>query len=283
MISTIIYLTAQFILSSAVIVLNGLVLLALLKKRALHTPSNAVLGCLYCSDLLMGLFSLAICAVNIHKLLGNSVDRDKALLTVFNAYLIFTGLSSIFMMLVNLDRLAAICHPYKYLQYATTKHYKSIFICTCFGYAIVLTIAYVVDVFYGAYSRRVIFNVIFTVTILTLISCNWKIFKVIQRHRKQIASVERSICAARTRFQKETRRYGIIVLLIIIFMVCKVPRIIYFILLSRLKDKSSLYRLSLASDILLLLNSFLNPFVYFFGIKSIRKIIKEVMCCQRPA
>ena len=282
MIFTLIYFTIQFTLSSAIILLNGLVLFALLKKRALHTPSNAVLGCLYCSDLLMGLLSLAIWAVNTHKLLGNPVDRDKTILSVFNAYLVFTGLSSIFMMLVNLDRFAAICHPYKYLQYATTRHYKFLFFCTCFGYAIILSITYIVDALCGAYSTRVIFNVIFAATILALICCNWKIFKVIQRHRKQIASVERSICANRTRFQKETRRYGIILLLIIIFMVCKVPRIIYFILLSRVKDKTSLYRLALASDILLLLNSFLNPFVYFFGIKSIRKIFKEEMCCQRP-
>ena len=271
------------ILSIAAILLNGLILIALVKTRSLHTPSNALLGCLCCSDLLIGILYISRWALHASVAFGKPyLNHVESLQIIVILHLVLTGLSSLFMTLVNFDRFAAICYPYKYVQYTTLRLHAVISISIFFIYVIIMCVTFPVDMRFHSNATAVNFFIVFSITTIILIVCNWMIFKVILRHRKDIASTERSINRQHDRFQSDSNRYRIILILLIIFVVCKVPQIIiYFIAISSITEVgTSIFVLLGVSDILLLLNSFLNPLVYCFRITSFQMAVKDVLCCR---
>ena len=281
----IVFLIIQFVLSLSVAILNGLMMVAFVKKRTLQTPSNGVLGCLCCSDLLIGILTLPIWGIYVSLALNNSFwDSKHLMISIAEAFLVFTGLSSLFMMLVTLDRFTAICHPYKYIQYAVAKRYivTSVGICSC--YVFIFGVAYAIDKLYQVHSVAIIIITVFSATSFILICCNLKIIKVIRRHRREIVSVERQINRHNNRFSRETKRYHSIVLLVILYFFCKAPHIalFLFILMQKLRFTVSLYVLAKVSDILLLLNSMCNPLVYCLSISSLRNAVKEIFCRKIP-
>ena len=277
------FLIIQFVLSLSVVILNGLIMAAFVKKKTLQTPSNAVLGCLCCSDLLIGILTLPIWGIYVSLALNHSFwDNKLLMISIAEAFLVFTGLSSLFMLLVTLDRFTAICHPYKYLEHAVAKRYAVISACTCACYIFLFTATYIIDKLYQIYSVAIVIITVFSATSFILICCNLKILKVIRRHRREIVSVERQINSQNSGFSRETKRYHTIVLLVILYFSCKVPHIalFVFILMQKLRFTVSLFILAKVSDILLLVNSICNPLVYCLSISSFRNAVKEILCCR---
>ena len=281
----IIHLTIQFLLSISAAILNGLFIVALVKKRALRTPSNTVLGCLCCSDLLIGILTLPVWGFNVlisvKKLYLESIEPFIA---IAEAFWILTGFSSLFMVLVNFDRYIAICHPFKYQQYAAPKLYTVISVSSCLVYAIAITITYVIDKIFHAFYTSVICIIIIGATTLILTYFTCKIAEVVRRHKREIASVA-SLSEAQTEgHQRETKRYRIILLLVVIFFFCKLPHILSYmlIIIKKVQFNMLLLIISALSDNLLLLNSLLNPIVYCYRISVFRNVMKEVLSCQMP-
>ena len=267
-----------------VVALNCIFIIVLLKNRSLQTSSNAVLGCLCSIDLLVGIFTIIVLALRHLIMYGQgSYERYTLYDAFFAMYFGFTGLSSLCMILVNLDRYFAICHPYKYIKYATPKLYKIVFICTCLVYALAITVSFATDNIYGIKFLYVIFAIIFTATMTVLIYCNWKILRVIARHRREIASVERNINGQNSGFQGETKRYRIIVILVILFAICNLPQILSYLLflIGSLRMTLPLIIFYNVSSFLLLVNSLVNPLVFCFSVKCFCTAVKTLFCCQR--
>ena len=285
MVTAIVYIAIQLTIAAFIVVLNSILIIALIKKRSLQTPSNAVLGFLCSSDLIVGIILLSLCFLNISMVFSQRIDEEANLFDAFaKALLGFTGLSSLFMILVNLDRYFAICHPYNYLQHATSKLYAIVSICTFLIYAFVIAVSYVTDITYGTYSRKVILAILLIVTMGFLIYCNMKILGVIRRHRREIASNERQSEEQQSSFQSETKRYRIIFILIILFAICKLPYNSLYLLVSIANIRMTWHVIILLclSDNLLLLNSILNPVVFCYRVAILRNAVKEIFCCQRP-
>ena len=275
-----VYVFVQPTISVCVVVLNCLLIIALAKSRSLQAPSNTVLGCLCSCDLLIGILTLFLWGLNISMTFSNSDYESRNLFSASaKVYLGFTGLSSLFMVMVSLDRYAAICHPYQYLGYSTPKLYTIISASASTVYAIVIILAYVMDNIYDVHVCSVIYAITFIATTTILIYCNWKIWRVIRRHRREIASVERH-----GDISSETKRYRIIIILTILYAVCKLPLIMLYLLLfiRNFGIIEPLRILGFVSDILLVLNSFLNPLVFCFRITGFRNAVKKLLCCQRP-
>ena len=276
-----IYQYNNMVLSTFVVLLNAPFLIVLVKNRSLQTSSNAILGGLCCSDLITGILSVILTAINISKFEGSSETTDLYSET-FQFCLIITGLSSLFMILVNLDRYFAICHPYKYLQYATAKRCTVISICTCLAYAATVGVSYAVDSMYKGYFTNGIIMVVIIATALMLLYCTWKIAGVIRRHRIEIFSIENNRDAQHSRFQSEKKRYRITVILIILFAFCKLPQVVSYVIVVKrdIQMTTSVFSFAIVSDSLLLLNCFSNPLVYYFRMQVFRKAMKQLFCCQ---
>ena len=275
-----IYLLVELALSIAIVILNGTFFIVLLKKTSLHTPSNAALGCLWFSDLLMGILSLSVCLMRLHMTFIDYLSSFEIYIAVFRAYYVIISLSSLCMILVTLDRYAAICHPFKYLRCATTKRNAIICISTCFIYAVLVGIACIMDEIFQFYTETFLFNAILICTLWSFIYCNYKILRVIRRHRRAIASVERYGDGSQTRFRREAKRYHALVLLLILFVLLKLPGIVNFFLRWTVKFHMSLAILSLICEFLLLLNSLLNPLAYYFSMGILRTAFKDMFCCR---
>ena len=270
-----IYYAIEIIISISIILLNGCFMVALIKKSSLHTPSNSILGCLSCSDLIIGIpLFLGFAALRYVESIDVSIATARALCAI-------SGLSSLFIVLVNLDRYIAICHPYWYLQYATIKRYSIVSVSMLLLYSVCITISVMLDKGYTKTSRLVIYSSIYIATILILMYCNWKILRVIARHRREVASIERHVGE---RHNSDTARYRIVIVLVVMYLFCKVPGRIFYIPLMRARFQItfiSLFILALVFNFLTLLNSVLDPIVYCFRIRVFRDAIKEVLRCQR--
>ena len=277
----IVYLSIQVLLAISVILLNGSFLISFAKKRSLHTPSNTVLGCMCCSDMIIGTLSLPLWGYNVSILSSGHIvyDRDFRM-SISIAFLACMSLSSLFIMLVNLDRYAAVCHPYKYLQYATHKVYTLISASTLAVYVLIFSIAVVIDKIYHSYMMAIIVITIVSATAIVLLFCTWKIIRVIHRHRREI----NFSCRRYDGYQSEVKRYNTIKVLVVLFVLCNMPYIIPYTLFVTGMVQASIIFLSfgMLCSLLLLVNCVLNPLVYSFRIRIFRNAIKEVLCCQRP-
>ena len=278
-------ISCQLILSTIVVFLNGPFMIALAKNSSLHTPSNAILGCLCSSDMIIGIVTFLMWSCNIPALMDISLSNFTPLSTITQVYLVFTGFSAIFIAAVYLDRYVAICHPFKYLQYATAKMYSILSVCACFLYAVLVGISFLIDNIYNTLSIFLVVFITVSIAIIIVIYCTGRIFKVIRRHSREIASVGQLHGRQNSGYHHESKRYQLIVVLAIIFVVCNLPRIasVFVAILSgyngKLSETISIY--AVVSDGLVLLNSVINPIVYFARIRLFRNAVKEMFYCSK--
>ena len=255
-------------------------MITLIKNRSLHTPSNLVLGSLCCSDLLFGMsvlpFWIIVLSSNFVQL--SNIDMDRLVKVVESLTVVFGAFSSQFIALVNLDRYAAVCHPFKYLKYATSSFYIKISVCMCLGSTLATSVALTIDM---NVSSLITF-ILFATAAFVLTICNWKILKVIHSHRRAIASIAGNNNEQQLRHQNETKRYRIILLLVFLFILFKVPYISYYIYVKTVASENVYLDLifGLITGMLWPLNSLVNPVVYCFRIKVFRDAAKELLCCK---
>ena len=281
MIVSTIQVVSQLVLSITVVCLNGPFLIALLKTASLHTPSNAALGCLCFSDVIIGTVSIISWSLLSSIMFGDYVeDFTKLFALMIKLYFIIVGFSALFIIAVNLDRYASICHPYKYLQYATPKLYVIISVCAVFSYAAVVCCLLLIFNIY-TYYVQLLMAIVIGITILIIVFCNWRIFRIIRRHRRQI--VAQVTCEHHNRLDREGKRHNVIVVLVISFLICNMPIILLTIGLPfDLPIESRLYSsVSILSHFFVELNSIINPLVYLFRIRIFRNAVKELFCFQR--
>ena len=118
------------------------------------------------------------------------------------------------------------------MQYVTIKLYAVIAICVFVTYILLMGAAIFIEMQYHANVSAAMFFTILNTTTIMLIVCNWKILKVIRRHRREIVSVERNTDRHNTRFQNETNRYRVIIILVILYVCSQVPHIIAFLIIA---------------------------------------------------
>ena len=224
-------------------------------------------------------------SLDISEIIDSSLNNSESYYIVFEIYFILAGFSSIFVILINADRYAAICHPYKYLQYATAKLYAASSLCACLTYAVLISISFVVDRAYSTASNSIIIIAFISFATLSLMHCSWKVALVTRRHRREIAAVERSSGRQHSGYRHETKRYRVILFIGILFVLCKIPHITTRILsfIPSAQSTDVLMHFALVSNLFLLLNSLLNPLIYLFRMKVFRKAMKEVLCCKTSA
>ena len=279
----VIHIVVEIVISMLALSLNGIFIIALVRKKTLHSPSNAALGCLCCSDLLIGILGCCMSILLAFLVFGTLPDEVHTYISVFEVRSLFAGLSSMFVTLVNIDRYAAICHPFKYLEYATPKLYAFIAIAGCIFTILEACACIVLDRFYKNNSTNVISTINFIIITCVLLYCNLSIVKVTQRHSREIASIDRQDHVQQSRYQGEIKRYYIVGLLVIIFVLCKLPIItaLFLPIVTSFETTTSFRYLILVSNNICLVDSLLNPLVYYFRLQIFRNAVKDVFCSQR--
>ena len=136
--SVLIFVVCDIFVALLTIIGNSMFMVTLMKTTCLHTPSNILLGALCFSDLLVGFIAQPI-TISYYAIMGTEQTVNIPLSTAYSGtrYLC-TELSSLYVVLISLDRYVAVCHPYKYHSTATCKTHIYIVIVaailfTCFA------------------------------------------------------------------------------------------------------------------------------------------------------
>ena len=249
---------------------NFLILHVIWKKQELHSPSFILLFCLAASDLLVGLISQPCFVVyHIAELAGNfSVYCIFRITQTISSY-ITCGMSLATLSGISIDRLLVLI---LHLRYNTIVTVGRILIIVSFFWILCIT---VVVLRFWMSKWIIIPAVILLSTFLLTTLSTFKIFQIVRRHRRQISQQQQSVQSNTVNVLK-CRKSAVTVLYVYgLFLIFYFP--IFVTNIVTLFTGYSL-QVKIAYDYagtVVFINSFLNPLVYCWRIKEIRRAVKN--------
>ena len=275
-------------LASCVVALcaNAVVIIAVWRTATLHQPKNVLLCSLAFSDLCVGLSSQPLFLVaEISLIQGHMELYCAAVFGVFYTGWLFGGTSFLTLAAVSLERYLMLRFHLRYAEvltinrvFATIITYWSIWV-TC------------TTIFWFWTRDKLIGYILVTCCVLITFGIGWcyfQVFKTVRRHNFQIFSAQlRFHCQDSsatlpnvTRFKRTTIT---MVVLIGAFGLCYIPFLITFIVgtIQKEEDLKTSAAHSIA-NVLLFMNSSLNPLIYFWRIGELREATKHTLTKLNP-
>ena len=273
---------------------NALIIYVIWKNKALHSPSNTLLGCLAVTDLLVG--SLAA-PLNILTKLGEMVNNEDiyCVAGVMNSFTGNTSGTSTFLILglISVERYLAIR---LHLRYATTITIKKILRVVTILWLFVISLASLR--FWD--TKEVFFRpVLIMGTALStgvVVFCYGNIFLHVRRHRQQIlnhVSVSmntrnKKVCInnsinseERKTMVRQKKSTLTMVYILLFFFLCYFPALVYQVVAAtamRTGEHSQSLRIAYRIVFTLVeLNSSLNPVLYCLRITELREAVVKVV------
>lgn len=262
---------------------NFLIALTIAKTQDLHRPSFILLGCLATSDLLVGLICQPLFVAEKIVELKESFALFCTLMRL-NAISTWTtaGVSFSLLAAVSVDRLLALT---LHLRYNTIVTNACVLQTTAAIYAFFVTIN--VIRFWATFKGYFILTIVFCPTFLVITVSTLKIFQIVRRHHRQIND---QIVPIR-RLQSNTVNvfkckksaltvlyiYGIVLIFYLPYVVVQIVDV--FVI-------GSTRTISIAYDYAataVFINSFINPLLYCWRIREIRRAVKNILRRERPS
>lgn len=273
-------LTSAFMIPISVVTILGnlLVIIALIKNKRIQSQSNILLGSLCLTDLLLGIIGQPIFIARRYLEVsgsGTTAYCDLQNIHIFFAYL-GVGASITTLAIVSLDRWFAICRPFVYQEHQSIR--KCIVVITVDWLLLVILMIspYIglpsVGIYIGA-------SIVMLISILTIVVCYISIYLVLLRHKNQI-SVQAQVSHAepvelRNQRPAERRRTNTIAIIIAALLACYAPHIITISIKSFTGRKLLLE--SRVFEMIILMNSSINPIIYCLRSSEINTAIKQVL------
>ena len=261
---------------------NFLIALAIGKTQDLHRPSFILLGCLATSDLLVGLICQPLfVAEKIAELKESfasfcTLKRLNALSTWTTAGVSFPLLAA-----VSVDRLLALT---LHLRYNTIVTNARVLQTTAAIYAFFITIN--VIRFWATFTSYFILTIVFCPTFLVITVSTLKIFQIVRRHHRQINDQTVPIRRLQSntvnvlKYKKSALTvlyiYGIVLVFYLPYVVVQIVDIFFI---------GSTRTIKIAYDYAataVFINSFINPLVYCWRIREIKRAVKNILRRERP-
>ena len=257
---------------------NLLVLVTIWRTPHLHSPSNTLLFGLALSDLCVGIV-LEPLYVGFQAVLFKNSGKITSC-TLFNTLtLISTFLKAVTLLTVtamSVDRYLAIYLHLRYEQVVTENRARKVILCLWF----ISSVPLVIIIFHTVTSFLTL-TLIITVC-LVIMSFVWiKIYQVVRRHQAQIQD---QMAAAMQPFNMARFRNSAIntMLVLVIVLLCYTPFLLVNTFLAVTLNVSNFDFLEI-TYIFVVLNSSLNPLVYFWRQRDLRARAKQLVirfCCQ---
>ncbi|XP_014663138.1 PREDICTED: histamine H2 receptor-like [Priapulus caudatus] len=271
-----------FVAASAVtLVGNGLVIIIIAKIRRLQIPANITIVNLACYDFMIGLALIA--TFDDHKPLFRCVSFTVYVVTLLYGNMLGIGLSTI-------NRYVAIVHPLRYNQLMTVKR-TCILMGLCFLYALAWGIAAGIDMTYSwsplsvcivdiALSSGFVAVLVSHYIILFIIMtyCYTIIARIAWDHTVRMAAATAAEREEFSTFDAIMKKSKIILTVVGTSFILLVSHIMHMAL-SHIFP-SSFKTLRIIRLIALIMNSLLNPIIYFFKYKDFRQATNELFGCK---
>ena len=256
---------------------NSTILLAIKNTRDLHSPSYVLLGCLAFSDLLVGLFCQPL-------FVGVKIAEFERSFTVYcwlrmlqtRSGWTTAGVSFLIVAAVSVDRLIALHLHLRYSAFVTVSRVLQATLVIW----ILSVILCVVLRFWMNEEWFFIPLVIFVVVSVVLTVSTMKIFQMVRRHQRQIKRQTEALSHLQSNTVNvlKCRKSAVTVLYIYgLFMICYVP--FFGTLITDMLHRYTI-KIQIAYDFsgtVIFVNSFINPVVYCWRIREIKKAVKNIL------
>ena len=263
-------------LAVSAIILNSVTIQALRKTSLLPNPLKTLLLNLAVSDLVVGLlvepFYLG--------LLVNWLQRDntsEAVCTAFKALACpFSAASFFGVMALSGDRFLAVHLHLRYQELVTHKRVValviSIWICSAFSSLFYLWVS--------PYISYFVFAVFGVVCLVFSAMFYFKIYFAVRRHRNQIRALHVQQIAQNDQITHAARlrksAVGVFYVYLV-FLLCCLPHLCSFALVVISDLSTGVNVFSMSSVTLFFLNSSLNPVIYCWKMKQIRRAVRDIV------
>ena len=254
---------------------NALILVALSKETSLHPPTKLLFRCMAVTDLFAGfipqpLFLLAIIA-RIAK--TNYRDSDKGfIVTGF----ILCGISVLTSTAISVDRLLALMLRLRY-RHVTLRRTRALIACF---FVIGLSSGLMYP--WNKSISRIAVDIFGIISLITSIFCYVKIYLTLRQQQSRVQELvshrEPHGGGAPLNIARYKKTVSSIAWVQIVLIACYIP---YFILsifrLSSVSNGKSIEAVYLATVTQIYLNSSLNPVLYCWKIREVRKAAKDTI------
>ena len=279
-----IFLSAlNFVFSITAFTGNTLILVALYKVSSIHPPTKLLFRCLSVTDLCVGLFLQPLFATRILNSATKIISPGNLFYFIeANSYLSFIlcEVSSLTSTAISLDRLLALTLGLRYRIVVTLK--RVAVLVTCFWLTGILS-----GMMGSFVSFRIALNVAAiggTFSLVASVFSYVKIFLKLRQHQGRVQDrlqqVQQNEGLPRPlNMQRYKRTVSSIAWIQITMVACYVPFIVATVLNRYRRENDIAWN---ASVTMLYLNSSLNPFVFCWKMKEIKRAVKNTVtqsCC----
>ena len=271
----------NILLGLTAIVGNTVILIALYKETSLHQPSKVLLRNLVASDLCVGFVQLAFGAYWI-SILQRRWQICRLLFIVLRpSGTILIAVSLWTITAISVDRLLALLLKFRYRQVVTLRKVYAFaiasWVCNGIGFASLW--------YFSLNAWKFLYVSTIAVFLFTSAYCYTRIFFRLRHQHNQVSNlreVENQQPRADVRRYRKTVWSALWLQLAMLF--CYLPNLLVASFLSRKTDNntsSMLVSPFITTITLMFFNSTLNPILYCWRIKEVRRVVKDILPCSR--
>ena len=272
---------------------NALILVALRKVSAIHPPTKLLFRCLAVTDLCVGLISQPLYVYYIltsYLEIGNlTIEHVFVVVFFYNVLLAVSPLTSA---AISIDRLLALLLGLRYRHVVTLCRVRVVIACFWFIAVSNASLTWVYLILFSDKVRRAMLGTFVILTLISIIISTFsftKIFFTLRHRQAQVQDHVQPEQSSRVRSVLNIARYKKTVYSVawiqFAMLACYGPYIVMVFLLQfgNIDDSIEIRIADEFSLCLVFLNSSLNPVLYCWRIKDVRRevqnTIRKCLCC----
>lgn len=260
------------------IIANVALILTFIKVRSLHTPSNVLITALCLSDFLVGVIPQPLFVTVLLKVLAG-IKFAPLEFHFLVSFAIVGAISYCLVFIITADRYIAICHPYAYHRLATCKTH---IVPVMFLFPASISLPFIMP-----HTLYILLVVIFLpISFMTMMYFTGRIYFVIRKQARDVLSIGTIGAVQRNELRRRKGEKSKAYTLAVIFgcfILCYLPSLVFLIVTGIFNvcyfSKGRFMAFAWV-NLLALLNSCLNPLIYCFRMKAVRKAVKTIFKCK---
>ena len=255
---------------------NALILVALSKETSLHPPTKLLFRCLAVTDLFAGLFSQPLFAHAIIARISKTNDRDSDKgFSVTGVTL--CGISVLTSTAISVDRLLALILRLRYRHVVTLRRTRALIACF-----FVISVSSGLMYLWNESISRIAVDIFGVISLITSIFFYLKIYLTLRQQQSRVQELvshrEPHDGGTPLNIARYKKTVSSIAWVQIVLVACYIPYFIVSIFrLSAMSNGKSIEAVYLATVTQIYLNSSLNPVLYCWKIREVRKAAKDTI------